>query len=390
MIKLRNFESNWSIFDNMRGMPVGSPTTRLLPNAEDAESSAFSFVDINATGFAAGTGSGNPYSEGQTWIYIAIRRPMKVPTVGTTVFNPLTRTGTNAAASVTTVGFPPDMAMINIRDGGGRGFVDKLRGPKQSLSPGNTAAELTSPSTKDVGSFNQNGISFAGGSEQFSSNSNGLPYVNFYLKRAPGFFDIVAYTGNGSAGGQTISHNLAVTPELMIVKQRNVVVNWRVYAASQGVSAYAALNLTAGFATDANNPWKTPTTTTFGVGDGTYWTSLNESGGTFVAYLFATCPGVSKVGSYVGTHTASGPQTINCGFTTGARFVMIKQLGSDYGWWVFDTARGITSEGDPYFEFNSSSAESSLNMIDPDSSGFIAWREATNIQGVTYIFLAIA
>jgi hypothetical protein len=117
---------------------------------------------------------------------------------------------------------------------------------------------------------------------------------------------------------------------------------------------------------------------------------VNASGATYVAYLFATCAGVSKVGSYVGTNDTTGPQTINCGFTTGARFVMIKQLGSSYGWWVFDTARGITSEGEPYSEFNSTSAESNLNLIDPSASGFIAWREATNIQGVTYIFLAIA
>jgi hypothetical protein len=285
------------------------------------------------------------------------------------------------------------MAMINIREGGGRGFVDKLRGPKRSLSPGNTASELTSPSTKDVGSFDQNGISFSGGTDQFSTNSSGLPYVNWYLRRAPGFFDIVAYTGNGSAGGQTISHNLTVAPELMIVKQRDNTIAWRVYAASQGISAYAALNSSATFGTDANNPWRTPTTTTFGVGDGTYWTSLNGVSGTFIAYLFATCPGVSKVGSYVGTHGTTGPQTINCGFTSGARFVLIKEVGSNYGWWVFDTARGITapSSPDPYISLESSSAEdASLDMINPDSSGFIAFREATNVTGVTYIFLAIA
>jgi hypothetical protein len=71
---------------------------------------------------------------------------------------------------------------------------------------------------------------------------------------------------------------------------------------------------------------------------------------------------------------------------------MIKIVNSSYGWWVFDTARGINPPltGDPYLELNSTSAESTLDMINPDSSGFIAFREATNIQGVTYIFLAIA
>jgi 5'-3' exonuclease len=39
---------------------------------------------------------------------------MKVPTTGTSVFSPIARTGTGAAATVTGAGFPPDLALINI------------------------------------------------------------------------------------------------------------------------------------------------------------------------------------------------------------------------------------------------------------------------------------
>ena len=39
-------------------------------------------------------------------------------------------------------------------------------------------------------------------------------------KRAPGFFDVVAYTGTGSA--HTINHNLGVVPEMMWVKRRRI------------------------------------------------------------------------------------------------------------------------------------------------------------------------
>jgi hypothetical protein len=46
------------------------------------------------------------------------------------------------------------------------------------------------------------------------------------FRRAPGFFDVVAYTGNGVAG-RTVPHNLGVAPEMMIVKARMTISNWK-------------------------------------------------------------------------------------------------------------------------------------------------------------------
>jgi hypothetical protein len=40
------------------------------------------------------------------------------------------------------------------------------------------------------------------------------------FKRAKGFFDVVAYTGDGIAG-RTVNHNLGVVPEMMWVKKRS-------------------------------------------------------------------------------------------------------------------------------------------------------------------------
>jgi hypothetical protein len=114
---------------------------------------------------------------------------------------------------------------------------------------------------------------------------------------------------------------------------------------------------------------------------------------TFVAYLFATCPGVSKCGSYTGTGTT---QTINCGFTSGASFVMIKRLNASTqgGWHVWDSARGIVAGNDPYLLLNSTAAEvTNTDFIDADSTGFQISSTAPaeiNASGQTYIFLAIA
>ena len=44
-----------------------------------------------------------------------------------------------------------------------------------------------------------------------------MQHLSWMWKRAPGFFDVVAYTGT-EAAGRTVSHNLGVAPEMMWVK----------------------------------------------------------------------------------------------------------------------------------------------------------------------------
>jgi hypothetical protein len=118
---------------------------------------------------------------------------------------------------------------------------------------------------------------------------------------------------------------------------------------------------------------------------------MNQSGDTYVSYLFATCAGVSKVGNYTGTGTT---KQIDCGFAAGARFVLIKRTDSTGDWYVWDTARGIVSGNDPYLLLNSTAAEvTSTDYIDAYSAGFelsSTAPAALNASGGTYIFLAIA
>jgi hypothetical protein len=122
-----------------------------------------------------------------------------------------------------------------------------------------------------------------------------------------------------------------------------------------------------------------------------FYPTNDSSGATYATYLFATCPGVSKVGSYTGNGSS---QTINCGFTGGARFVLVKRTDSTGNWLMVDTARGLVSAGDPTMYLNSTAAEvTGVDWIDPDSSGFIVNQESTmnaNVNTATYIFLAIA
>jgi hypothetical protein len=131
-----------------------------------------------------------------------------------------------------------------------------------------------------------------------------------------------------------------------------------------------------------------PTASVFSVGqDG----DVNNSGDTYVNYLFATCAGVSKVFSYTGNGSS---QTINCGFTGGARFVLIKRTDSTGDWYVWDTARGIVAGNDPHLSLNTTAAEVTSNdTIDTDSTGFVVNQVSAtnvNVSSATYIGLAIA
>ena len=107
--------------------------------------------------------------------------------------------------------------------------------------------------------------------------------------------------------------------------------------------------------------------------------------------MFATLTGVSKVGTYTGNATTN---QINCGFSAGARFVMIKRLDTTGDWYIWDTARGIVAGNDPYFLANSTAVEAtSFDYIDAYSAGFeisSTAPAAINANNGSFLYLAIS
>jgi hypothetical protein len=392
LLKNSGSAENWYIHDTMRGWPVSGDAKVLYPNLSSAEGDT-SQIYPNATGFSTLIGGG-------TYIYIAIRRgPMKVPTSGTSVFSPVAQAGNGGNDTITT-GFPTDLVI-----GGSRvtGFtypaaVDRLRGRGVALITGLVNADDASPSGRDLTSFASNTgytLGYPPFATAYNYTGNNI-YWNF--RRAPSFFDIVCYSGTGTSDS-SINHNLGVVPELFIVKRRNAGgsgdVNWGVYSKDRPSIAFnLILNSTTGWYNAGTNGWfgtGTLSSTLFPSGNASA-NFGNLSGGTYVAYLFATCPGVSKVGSYTGNGST---QTIDCGFGAGgARFVLIKRTDSTGGWYVYDTARGMTVLTDPYLFLNSDAAEvATLGSVTTVSTGFAlnaAVLAAINVSSGTYIFLAIA
>jgi len=380
MLKRTDSTGGWFMHDVMRGMPLTN-SYYLTANTSGAETEGgIPIISPTATGFQMETGIGSWNASGGTYIYIAIRRgPMKTPTVGTSVFVPQvvaeSTTPPNYLNTITS-NFPVDW-VFTTTSATSRRFGTRLMGT--NILASNSTAAQTDYGTGTV-VFDSNisaGIIGTAGSA--------MSAYMYAWRRAPGFMDVVCYTGTGST--LTLNHNLGVVPELMIGKSRSASgTNWAVYTASQGVNS-AYLNRDIAFSN--NSDWSTaPTATQFTVPSGA---DLNISSQTQVMYLFATCAGVSKVGTYTGTGALL---TVNCGFTSGARFVLIKRTDSTGDWFTYDSARGITSGNDPYLLLNSTAAEvTGTNYVDTISSGFQVTAAAPaglNANGGTYLFLAIA
>lgn len=372
----------WQIFDTMRGMPVGDTDPYLSANSGGDEQSTNNFIDPLPNGFKV-----NNMGATQTFAYIAIRRPHKPITVPTKLF---TVGGNTSSEPEYVSNFVVDMAFhrnlgTNVADD--PAVFSRLTGSK-ALTTNSTLNETT------PNSINQFDFMDGWGDNQ-ANNSN---YKSWMFRRAPGFFDAVAYSSVTTTTYADIPHNLGVQPELVIIKGRDTSTSWHVW--STALSKVGYLNIDGHFESDNQTLASSmfyntdPTATTFRVGTsgGTNQQGTNSN---YIAYLFASLPGVSKVGTFEGN---SSTKDIDCGFSNGARFVMIKRAAgggtSGNHWTIWDKTRGIVAGDDPYFLLNDDAAEvTDTDYIDHLDAGFRLTSTApSHINGLgnDFIFLAIA
>ena len=369
---------DWHIYDSMRGIVTGGIDQYLRPNLADAEVSAVDNMALTATGFKVNS---NISISGETYIYIAIRRPMKTPESGTEVFK-ANYVDNGASFPDMLSGFPVDMYF--------RRYVNTTNSPywftrllgTSLLNSASTGAEQTVSANSAAMDSN------VGVMNIFSTNNT--DFYGWMFKRATGFFDVVAYTGTGVAHNE--EHNLGVVPEMLIIKPRNLAANWTVWHKDLvEVTEAPHLRLNSNLQKLENDSYydqSSISSTVFNVGISNV---TNGSSYNYIAYLFASLAGVSKVGSYTGT---GADLNVDCGFSAGARFILIKRTDSTGDWYVWDSVRGIVAGNDPYLLLNSTAAEvTSTDYIDPLASGFTVTSSAPaalNASGGNYIFLAIA
>ena len=370
---------NWQMLDVMRGWTVNTSGAEELKANDPAIEGANNGIKPFSNGFYLDAG----HSNDATYVYVAIRRPHKPPSSGTDVLSIDTRSVASANTPSYISNFPVDLAI--------RKTVDSSSGHTEFISRLTSRASLFTDTTDDSATNYADGLDYNNG--WLTSASSDADAYSWMFRRFPGFFDVVTYKGN-AVSGREINHNLGVAPELIMTKKRNIGTAtgfWRIYAEPIfGVDGFDIFRADDSNANSNNSVYGStaPTATSFFVGSGG---SINEDGDEHVAFLFASLNGISKIGKYDGTGQAVN---VDCGFTSGARFVLIKRADDTGHWILWDKVRGINSADEPYSQLSALGVQSTGNdYIDPLDEGFTITSSAPteiNENGGTYIFLAIA
>ena len=247
-------------------------------------------------------------------------------------------------------------------------------------------------------SFTSSGFSLSATNIGYwNTNKSGEDYVSWTFKKQTKFFDVVTYTGNGTAG-RTINHSLGSAPGMIIVKQYQAgeARPWSIY--HRGIDASAPEDYRISFTTAARvddaGQWNdtAPTSSVFTVGDSTY---VNNNGESYVAYLFAhdtAADGYIQCGSYTGNGSTTGPE-IDLGWDVS--WLLVKNASASANWLLLDTKRGMPPSGSDQHSLLADSSTAELvnqsYQIQPITNGFqpISTNGLVNANGNTYIYMAI-
>jgi len=276
------------------------------------------------------------------------------------------------------------------------------RTPASTSWPWFTGARLTG--TKYLLTYDTSAEQTAGdwvwdNNEGWMKGGNGNTVQSWMWKRHAGF-DIVTYKGNGNNtdGANAHAHSLGKAPEMIWIKTRSGgsysgVTHWTMShkGLNGGTNPWQytmSINLTNTEATTSNFGNTAPTSTHFYVGDPGNGRS-NGNNSNYLAMLFASVDGISKVGYYNGSDSE---QTITTGFQP--RFLIIKNATTVEDWMVFDSINGNWGSGnDTYLKLNTN--DSSFTNYDygaPTSTGFTLTgnNSGHNNAGDKYIYYAHA
>jgi hypothetical protein len=267
-------------------------------------------------------------------------------------------------------------------------LVDTVNGLLKTLITNSTAAAAN---YGGISSFDGSGYTLSG--DPFF-NASGATFVGWTFRKTPKFFDVVTYTGTGSA--RTVAHNLGSVPGCMIVKRTNLGEGWQIYHRSTGATKFFEFNQNA-VATSATR-WNdtAPTDTVFTVGT---HASVNASGSTYVAYLFAHDDGgfgsdenVVSCGTYVGNGSATGP-TVTLGYEP--QWLMVKAVENTFtatdDWIMLDAYRDASNPRNAFLRANTSDAEATGNDVDFNATSFQlkTTSASVNKNAINYIYIAI-
>ena len=344
--------SNWRLYDCWRGSAtqISNGAAGLFPNLDNSEIDYSNRVELQPDGFQLRDSFEHSNYDGDTYVYIAIRRPDgyvgSEPKAGTDALS--LGLGINNSSPGLVSGFDVGMSIRKQYASTADYFIASRQTDTEYLrTNSSSSAQSNGSQTFDW----PNGIGSWGGTLN--------DYMGWQWKRAHKGFTVRAFEGNGK-NPRTHAHDLNTEPEMIWVKGRDSSYSWKCWHKdlhNGGASAapyYLELN---------SNSADTSNQDVFGgsandLPTSTHWTTganagVNESGTDHIAYLFSSVTGFSKCGTYTGS---SSSFTVTMGFQP--RLFIIKGLASSRNWILFDTVTGWSktsmdgSEGTKYLALN--------------------------------------
>ena len=330
-------------------------------------------------------------------------------------------TGNSSSAEipVTGVGFQPDVVWAKNRNATYDNFIfDSVRTATNYVRSNTNAIEGTNAQT--LKSFDSDGYTMGTDSDVNQSTSSFASYSwkagttsgiatdgSTTITPSAYSFDqtrgisIIKYSGNGSSGAQ-LAHGLGVKPSLCMVKRLDVTENWAVYHKNM---SNTLVTTNTDFDTDAQD-YYAQLDTYAARGDSTNWwhytaptsvnmylgndDAVNNSGGTYIAYVFAEKNGFSKFHGHKGNSSADGV-FLYTGFRPA--WLMVKRIDSgSEDWNIWNSKNlGYNIDNNKLYA-NLNNIESTADEIDLVSNG---WKIRISGGGVndssgTYIWAAFS
>ena len=372
---------NWEMYDSMRGLANKSSGTAFLKPNDNGSEATGTIIELNSTGFKLKDSSGSRNNDAKNYIYIAIRRPDglvgKPVELGTDVFAMDTGNGSSTIPAYDS-GFAVDYALTKL-------YASAQYWQSTSRLTGTGNLE-TNAARAEESLANYIWDSNVGVHKNYGST-----HQAWMWKRHAGF-TTVAYEGDGVAGRQ-IAHDMNNSVGMIWIKNRDSTKDWVV--GHQGLNGgtnpweyHLVLNDTAAESDNTTKGFNdtAPTSTHFTLGS---HSAVNAGGNSFIAMLFSSVDGISKVGYYAGS---SSGLTITTGFAP--RFLILKNITDNgSGWIVLDTTRGWGSGNDYALNINNSEAQNNFDDIGyPTSTGFYVGtvNSQYNAANKNYIYYAHA
>jgi len=375
-----NGNDDWQIYDAQRGVVSGWGDQRITVNDTGQEDSQPDRLDFEGMGWRIKSNNGEVNDGSGRYFYMAIRRSEgivgKPAEAATDVFAIDTANTTNEIPCFDS-GFPVDFGLIKRSTSTDEWWV----GTRQLNGFYNETSRNVAEATWARMAFDSN-------KGWFYHYNYGSETISYMWKRHAGL-DVVNYLGDGGSNRQ-IKHSLGKVPEMMWLKCRENTYKWNIYhkGANEGVNPEQWYILFAGGNPGTYGPiWNNtaPTATHFTVGN---YGEVNLNNAKFQMILFASVPGISKVGYYLGSDSE---QTITTGFSP--RFLTVRNMNTTENWGVWDTTRGWGAGNDKYLKLDMNSAQTDYNFgAGPTSTGFTfdGNNLAMNKAGYTFIYYAHA